>query len=155
MKRYSVCRFCSCSYIALIISMALLFSFGCTNNKIKYELLHDKSEISNVYLVVNDNINEEDFEDVICNLEGSIEIKDIDAFVTELESVIFLKHIWGEPDFRYNTYGIYILYSNGDREYISHMRQKCKSGDEVWFRGIKCQTTEFDTFIDTCLELAE
>ena len=155
MKKYSVFRFCSCSYIALIISMALLFSFGCTNNKIKYELLHDKSEISNVYLVVNDNINEEDFEDVICNLEGSIEIKDIDAFVAELEAVPFVDYMLGSPELEDNIYGVYILYTNGDREYISHILQKCKSNAKVWFKDIVCERVHFDSFIDNCIKLVE
>ena len=149
MKKYNIFTFCLCIIILYVISFALL---GCSENETTYELLHDKSEISNIYLVPVDNV---DAENVTCDLDNSIEITNVDEFVSELNKLTFYKHIFGDPESDYSDTAVYILYSNGDREFIHHQAQNCIKNGEVIYRRLTCWKVSFDNFLRVCFDMAE
>ena len=149
MKKYNIRTFCLCILFLYIISFVLS---GCEKNETTYELLHDKSEISNVYLVPVDNV---DAGNVTCDLDNSIEITNVDEFVSELNKLTFYKHMFGDPENDYSDTAVYILYSNGDREFIHHQVQNCIKNGELICRRLICWKASFDEFIRVCNEISE
>ncbi|MBR3716194.1 MAG: hypothetical protein IKM18_09825 [Clostridia bacterium] len=151
MKKHNIRTFGLCILILYVISFALS---GCSENETTYELLHDKSEISNVYLVPADNI---DSQKVTCDINDAdvIEITDIDKFLSELNKLVFYKHVFGDPETVSSDRAVYILYSNGDREFIHHLTQNCIKNGELICRRLICWKVSFDKFIGICTEISE
>jgi len=149
MKKHSICTFSLCFLLLCMIFFALI---GCEKNEVSYELLHDKSEISNIYLVPVDSI---DAENVTCDLDNSIEITNVDEFVSELNKLTFYRHMFGDPESDYSDTAVYILYSNGDREFIHHQVQNCIKNGEIICRRLICWKASFDNFLRICNEISE
>ena len=148
MKKYTIYSF----YVYFLLVSMILFSLSsCENNETTYELLHDKSEISSIYIVYSDNI---DSQKVTCDINDAdvIEITDIDKFLSELNELVFYKHVFGDPETVYSDRAVYILYSNGDREFIHHQAQNCIKNGELICRRLICDMSSFDDFIRACIE---
>lgn len=138
--------------IACLLLTLFIYAISViTSGPLSYDFMHDKSEISKIYICPADSLND----DLTCNKEIVIEIQDIDAFVVELEKLNFHKHLLGDPP-ELHEYSILIEYVNGDRQYFNNWVHSCvqdgkRKGPEV----INCEIPEYDAFIQKFIELAE
>lgn len=132
--------------IATLIVVLLVFVFistGC--NRVDFMLLHDRNQIQSIYLI---NYSMLDTSDLSVLPNDSVQISDIDAFIDDLQELDFVNFVFGDPVLE-QTWGIYILYSNGDVEIIYYLTQLYSSQGTVTYRNIQCNFNDFDDLVQT------
>ena len=141
-------------WMLMIITLcsAILLT-GCNNGPWTYEMLHDRAEISKVYLYLTSEVNA----NITYDLDKAIEVHDIDLLVEGLQELPFYETIYGDPFSFWCDYGIIIIYSNGDREYIHHATQFYVSAANGKTTHInwQCNPTKYDKFLQPFLNSAE
>ena len=139
------------STVAMIATL-LICCFVCTGCvRTELTLLHDRDQIESIYLV---DYNMLDTANLSVLPEGSVQIENVDAFLTDLHALPFVRFMLGDPTFE-DTLGVYILYANGDVEVIEYMTQFYLSEGTVTYRRMQCNFTDFDHLVQSYYQNAD
>ena len=129
---------------AAMIATLLICCFVCTGCvRTELTLLHDRDQIASIYLVDYDML---DTANLSVLPEGSVQIENVDAFLTDLHALPFVRFMLGDPTFK-DTLAVYILYDNGDVEVIGYMTQFYLSEGNVTYRRMQCNFHDFDSLV--------
>lgn len=129
-----------------MVAALLICCFVCTGClRTELALLHDRDQIESIYLV---DYNMLDTANLSVLPEGSVQIENVDAFLTDLHALPFVRFMPGDPTFK-DTLGVYILYANGDVEVIDYMTQFYLSEGTVTYRRMQCNFTDFDHLVQS------